>query len=132
MARGAKAVARITRFPKRSWEVGYSATLAPGEQVTLSFKYDDSNLLLPEDTLGILHFGKYGLNGERESKWLTGDVDTINNVISVTVDHFSPFVLGYQVPEPSTLALAAFAGFGLLATLCRRCRVTAAGCLRRT
>lgn len=94
------------------WELDYSGELSPGQQVTLSFKYDDTNLAWPEAQLGIMHFGKYGVGGAREWKWLRGEVDTVNNVITVSVDHFSPFALGgSSIPEPNTL-LVALLGLG--------------------
>jgi hypothetical protein len=97
------------------WEVDYSEELAPGELITLTFKYDDTALTMLESELGIYHFGKYGEGGEREWRWIEGEVDAVNNTISITVDNLSPFVLGTQtVPEPSTLVLGAFAALALL------------------
>jgi hypothetical protein len=116
----------LVNFPASSsgiqlWEIGYSGQLAQTQLVTLNFRYDDTNLSVPETELGIWHFGKYGPGGEREWKFLTGNIDAANNIITVSVDHFSPFALGIQaVPEPSTYALGSLAVLGIVMLSRRR------------
>jgi hypothetical protein len=84
------------------WELDYSEQIAAGEPISLSFKYDDSSLATPENFLGMWHFGRYGLNGSRKWKWVPGIVDATNNIITISVDHFSPFALGFEgAPEPT-------------------------------
>ena len=82
--------------------------------VTLSFGYDDA-LLTPywqahEDELGIWHYGQYGPAGAQQWQFLQDAVDIDNNILTVTVDNFSPMVLGSNVtappgtiPEPMTM-----------------------------
>ena len=86
--------------------------------VTLTFGYDDTQLSpyyqANEHLLGIWHYGQYGSGGSRMWRFLKDHVDTVNNMITITVDNFSPMVLGVNVvPEPSTLLLTALGLLGL-------------------
>ena len=97
--------------------VDFDGVLAPGSTVELVFAYDET--LLPpgtdESLLGIWHF-----NSNINDWEFGGTVDTVENTVTYVTDNFSPFQLGL-VPEPSTLALAAF-GFIALAARCLRRR----------
>ncbi len=102
--------------PQQLWDVDYSGEF--DGPVSLTFSYDET-LLTPwyqarEELLGIWHYGAYGSGGSKTWRQLTGDVDSVDNTITVTVDGFSPFLLGLAsgseapataVPEPSTFAL---------------------------
>ena len=96
------------------WDVEFSGEF--DGLAELMFAYDDS-LLSPfyqanEQLLGIWHFGQYGAGGAREWRFLRDNIDTVNNIITISVDNFSPMAFGAQavgqaaVPEPSSLALA--------------------------
>lgn len=92
------------------WELDFTGELGDGSGVTLQFRYDDTGLSENDEAnLGIWHYGKYGSDGSRQWKWLRDEIDTAGNVITVTVDHFSPLIPGFQpiqaVPEPASLGI---------------------------
>jgi hypothetical protein len=101
------------------WNVDFSGDLG-GASVTLTFHYDPTLLPvgLDELTLGIWHFNS------NTNEWdFGGTVDPDADTIAYTTDNFSPFQLGVNVPEPSTLLLAA-AGLAVIAGIGRRRRRT--------
>jgi hypothetical protein len=98
------------------WNVDFTGSLNGGD-VTLLFRYDASLLPagLDELTLGIWHF-----NSDTNQWEFGGIVDPEADTIAYTTDNFSPFMLGIQVPEPSSWVLAAAGIAGLLAVARRR------------
>jgi hypothetical protein len=108
------------------WDLEFDGVFE--DSVTMTFAYDDSILSeyyqANEGRLGINHYGKYGVGGAREWRFLRDSVDTVNNTITITVDNFSPFVLGAlpSVPEPSAFILATLSLLSLAMTRRRRRR----------
>lgn len=106
------------------WDLDFTGTLADGGQVTLQFKYNDAGMdEFEEGFLVIWHYGEYGSAGERQWKWLRDSIDTVNNIITITTDNFSPYTLGFQdaasvVPEPWSFLV--WGGLATVAAILRR------------
>lgn len=90
----------------QAWELDFTGEFS--EAITLMFGYDDSDLTVDEQTLGIYH-----LLDDGSFEVLMGIVDDVNNTITVETTSLSPFYVGV-VPEPASAALMALGGLALV------------------
>lgn len=105
----------IASDPVQRWQVDFFGEFTGNANVT--FHYDDLNLLVPESELNIYHL----VNNNWELLPVVSR-DALGNLITVTTDSFSPFLLGGTlsasagfVPEPGTLLGVCCCTLGLLA-----------------
>jgi glucose/arabinose dehydrogenase len=112
--------------PVQRWQVDFFGEFTGN--ATLTFHYDDLNLLVPESELNIYHL----VNDNWELLPVVSR-DALGNLITVTTDSFSPFLLGGTlsasagiVPEPGTLLGVCCCTLGLL-TVRKRRRSTSSG-----
>lgn len=89
------------------WQVEFSGAFTGS--TTLVFHYDDTGLLVPEDSLQIRHF----VNGAWETP--SQSLNTVSNTITLSANSFSPFILASPVPEPSVLGMILFGAASLVA-----------------
>ena len=76
--------------PAQLWELSYTEDPLPGE-VEITFGYDESVLTGPESSVVVYHFV--------DPDWvaispLPGDLDTVNNTVTIRTTSLSPFLLG--------------------------------------
>ena len=95
--------------PLQMWEIDFTGAFSG--QITLTFGYDDTNLLpgMAEEDLGIFHRLDNGT-------WELLDpvaLDTVNNTVSVETASLSTFAIG-AVPEPAAMSLLALGGVALI------------------
>ncbi|MDP6542920.1 MAG: PEP-CTERM sorting domain-containing protein [Phycisphaerae bacterium] len=93
--------------PLEIWDIDFDGEF--DGIVTLTFAYDEANLIVPEEHLRIYH-------QLLDSSWevlpvISRDLD--NNTITVTTTSFSDFAVG-AVPEPATLSLLIFGSLAIL------------------
>lgn len=89
-----------------SWELDFTGEFTG--LARLVFGYDESEISIAEENLAIYHLLEDG-----SFEVLTGEIDTLNNAITVETSTFSPFYVG-TIPEPASAALLAVGGMALL------------------